>query len=76
MEQKGNDKNTDLDTGFEVVGEDAPSRESIYNDIKLGLRNNQVGYTTAVRAFEVALESLNEAETRDFLNTFFCSRRV
>ena len=62
MEQKNGGA---INIGYEVAGQS--SRADIYNEITMGLRQNQVGYNPAVRALQVAFETVEDKETQDFL---------
>ena len=67
MEQKGRENygSRNVDMGYEIVN--SKTKETIFDEIKTGLRNNSVGYSPAVNSLRIALETIEEEGTVAFL---------
>ena len=66
MEQKGRENygSQNVDMGYEIVN--SKTKETIFDEIKTGLRNNSVGYSPAVNSLRIALETIEEEEQLRF----------
>ena len=67
MEQKGSGNNSgnNLDMGYEIIN--SKTKEAVFDEVKNGLRNNSVGYSPAVNSLRMALETIDEDATIEFL---------